>query len=135
MVRLLTSGAVALALISAPLIAGAYYPYSYFTGTSYLSGPSSFTGGGGYATGPMGIQSSYFDPYAAYGPGTLSYNPMSGQGGFSGYGGQAGYGGCMYSCGGSGYGSYPGFGTQSYMQYIPQHAKNYINVNAGPFRY
>jgi hypothetical protein len=67
------------------------YPYTYFTGTSYLTGPSYFMGGGGFSTGPMGIQSQPFDPYQAYGPGTFTYNAMTGQGNFTGQTSNYGY--------------------------------------------
>lgn len=92
------AAAAALTIILAPATALAYYPYTYFTGTSYLSGPDYMVGAGGFQTGPIGMYSQGAGYYGSsncnqyYGCGTIGYNPMTGQGSGSWAGNTTGYG-------------------------------------------
>lgn len=110
--------------LAAPAAALAYYPYTYFTGTSYMTGPSYMVGGGGFQTGPIGIYSQGANYYGSgncnqyYGCGSISYNPMTGQGGGMWAGNSTSYGG-QY-----GYGSNGGY--SNYMQYVPAQAQQYM---------
>jgi hypothetical protein len=125
--KLITAAALVLTSLL-PTAALAYYPYTYFTGTQYYTGPGYFMGGGGFSTGPTdmtvsqpyGDYNNYSNSYSPYGPSTISYNPMTGQGNF----------GCNYgSCGGGyGYGqSYSNSYSQSYQQYVPQNVQQYLS--------
>jgi len=90
-------------LITAPASALAYYPYTWFTGTSYMVGPDALVGVGGYSTGPIGIYSQGASYYSS----TSGYNPMTGQ-----------FGGGSYS-------NMPS-GQAGYLQYIPAYAQQYV---------
>ncbi len=141
--KLITKGisatALGLALLAAPASALAYYPYTWFTGTSYLAGPGFMVGMGGFSTGPVGIYSSGANYYGSsncndyYGGGTTNYNAMTGQ--FT-QGGQQQYmptqngnmqnGNIQYSNQYGGYNNY-----SNYQQYIPMQAQQYMYGNGG----
>ncbi len=123
----ISAAALGLALLAAPASALAYYPYTWFTGTSYMVGPNYMVGGGGFTTGPIGIYSQGANYYGSsncndyYGCGTLNYNAMSGQ--FT-TGGQQQYQPTQY---GSSQNGYNQNGYSNWQQYVPAQAQQYMH--------
>ncbi len=132
----ISAAALGLLLLAAPASALAYYPYTWFTGTSYLAGPGYMVGMGGFSTGPVGIYSSGSNYYGSsncndyYGCGTINYNAMTGQ--FIQNGQQqympTQYGNMQYGNQYGGYNNYSNLptGQAGYQQYIPMQAQQYM---------